>query len=88
MVSPERFEPVSFQIETSESFSQRNVLLPDSSFFEEDSPHEDAQNIPHHQHHSYQEESNVKRIDSGYSSQAPSAHSNSLPTVTVVVLPI
>eukprot|EP00984_Skeletonema_dohrnii_P020169 scaffold9754_cov97-Skeletonema_dohrnii-CCMP3373.AAC.2 len=89
MVSPESFAPISFQIETSESFSQRDAVLPpSSSFFEEATPREDTQHVPNHQHHGYQEESNEERSKtSAHSSlQATAAHSNSLPTV--VVLPV
>ncbi|KAK1735788.1 hypothetical protein QTG54_013494 [Skeletonema marinoi] len=89
MVSPESFAPISFQIETSESFSQRDAVLPpSSSFFEEVTPREDTQNVPNHQHYRYQEESHEERSNAGPHSslQAPSTHSNSLPTV--VVLPV
>ena len=91
MVSPERFEPVSFQIEASESFRLKlcnDASLPSASFFEEVSPHEqDAQNVPSEHRYRYQEESNEERNDSGgHSSQAPSTHYNSLPTVDVILM--
>ena len=89
MVSPEQFTPVSFQIETSESFTQRNTSLPSSSFFDEVSQHEDTQNVHNLQHYSYQDESigHNERSNAGRSLQAPSTTPpNSLPTV--VILPV
>lgn len=89
MVSPEQFAPVSFQIETSESFTQRNASLPSSSFFEEASPHEDVSNVPNHKRYNYQNENNAQeeRSNTGRGTSQPSSiQPNSLPTV--VILPV